>query len=109
MSENGLKTFAMHSKDLQQSPMLDAVTTEIEDADNAHLLAFEPQALDPETVARRYLDQMIASPAVPALAAADPGEQEAEYRTIGTETVPLTGTKVVKFAQYYYRIPVYGS
>src|SRR6476659_4667176 len=73
MSENGLKTFAMHSKDVQQSVMLDAVNNEIESADSAHLLSFEPQSLAPETVARRYLNQMIASPAVPTLTAAAPG------------------------------------
>src|SRR5258708_37501896 len=32
-----------------------------------------------------------------------------EYQVLGTETAPLTDTKVVKFAEYYRRIPVYGS
>jgi len=32
-----------------------------------------------------------------------------EYRTASTETVPLTGSRIVKFTQYRHRIPVYGS
>lgn len=52
---------------------------------------------------------MIDSPSVPALPAPAPDQVGPEYRTIGTETVPLTGTTVVKFAQYLGRIPVYGS
>lgn len=109
MQENGLKSFAIHSSDEEQGSTIAAISSELESADSARLLSFEPERLDPETVARRYLSQMIASPTVPILTAAPPGEESAEYRTIGTETVPLTGTKVVKFAQYYYKIPVYGS
>jgi bacillolysin/neutral peptidase B len=109
MPENGLKTFAMHSGDDEQGPTVTAITEELESAASARSLAFEPENLDPETVARRYLDQMIASPTVPGLTAATPDENEEEYRTIGVETVPLTGTTVVKFAQYLHKIPVYGS
>jgi Zn-dependent metalloprotease len=109
MPENGLKTFAMHSGDEEQGPTVATITEELESAASARSLAFEPENLDPETVARRYLDQMIASPTVPGLAAATPEENEEEYRTIGVETVPLTGATVVKFAQYIHKIPIYGS
>jgi Zn-dependent metalloprotease len=109
MPENGLKTFAMHRGDQEQGPTVTTISEELESAASARELAFEPEGLDPETVARRYLDQMIASPAVPGLTATTPDEGGEEYRTIGVETVPLTGTKVVKFAQYIHKIPVYGS
>jgi Zn-dependent metalloprotease len=109
MPENGLRTFAMHSGDEGQGPTVSTLNEELESAASARSLPFEPENLDPETVARRYLDQMIASPAVPDLTAATPDENSEEYQTIGVETVPLTGTTVVKFAQYIHKIPVYGS
>ena len=67
------------------------------------------RALDPETAARRFLDQALASPAVPSLAAPVANGATSEFKTIGTETVPLTGTKTVKFRQTLHGIPVYGS
>ena len=66
-------------------------------------------AIDPETAARRFLDQALASPAVPSLAAPVANGTTSEFKTIGTETVPLTGTKTVKFRQTLHGIPVYGS
>lgn len=107
MGENGLTSFAMHSNDADQG--VAAISDELASAGHARSLDFEPSKQDPNTMARRYLNQMIASPSVPTLTAAEPGEGGPEYRTVGTETVPLTGTTVVKFAQYYYKIPVHGS
>ena len=66
-------------------------------------------AIDPETAARRFLNQALASPAVPSLAAPVANGATSEFKTIGTETVPLTGTKTVKFRQTLHGIPVYGS
>jgi hypothetical protein len=68
--------------------------------------------LDPETAARRILAKALADDSTKALAAiaAPPiAGKEAEFRPISTETIALTGTKVVKFRQYYDRIPVYSS
>lgn len=109
MSQNGLQTFSIHSGDGPAEQTLADVNRELAAADRAHELTFEPGRNDPETVARRYLTQLAASPAVPTITATGPGAEQVEYRTIGTETVPLTGTTVVKFAQCYHRIPVYGS
>ncbi len=69
----------------------------------------DASAIDPETAARRFLDQALASPAVPSLAAPVANGATSEFKTIGTETVPLTGTKIVKFRQTLHGIPVYGS
>ena len=37
------------------------------------------------------------------------GETESSFKSLGVETVPLTGTKFVKFRQHVNGIPVYGS
>jgi bacillolysin/neutral peptidase B len=107
MARNGLETFRMHSNDARFEQTLETINAEIEAADTERAVTFDAGKLDPETVARRYLDQMVASPAVPALGAdTDAG---LEFRSLGTETVGLTGATVVRFAQYFHRIPVYGS
>ncbi|GAA4491614.1 M4 family metallopeptidase [Rhodococcus olei] len=107
MQGNGLDNFTMHSDDEVQGPTIAALNAE--SADTARSLDTETRTLDPETAARRYLNQMIASPQVPSLTAPESGDVGAEYRTIGAETVPLTGARIVKFAQCHHRIPVYGS
>ncbi|MFG3602506.1 M4 family metallopeptidase [Micromonospora chersina] len=107
MAQNGLRNFALHSNDEQDLQALETIEDELNAGDAGRSLTFEPDTADPETVARRYLNQMIASPAVPTLGADDAGGME--FRTLGTETVRLTGAKIVKFAQDYHRIPVYGS
>lgn len=107
MARNGLETFTMHSNDARFEQTLETINAEIEAADTDRAVTFDAEKLDPETVARRYLDQMVASPAVPALDADT--EEGLEFRSLGTETVGLTGATVVRFAQYFHRIPVYGS
>lgn len=109
MADNGLTSFAMHADDTEQGPTIAGLGEDIAEADRDRRIDVELAGLDPETAARRYLAQMIADPAVPTLTAGGPPEAAPEYRTIGTETQPLTGTTVVKFAQYLHRIPVYGS
>jgi Zn-dependent metalloprotease len=69
----------------------------------------EVTQLDPETVATRYLRQALQSDTVKAFTAPKSGGVESQFKTIGTETVPLTGTKTVKFRQTLNSIPVYGS
>lgn len=107
MARNGLETFTMHSNDARFEQTLETINAEIEAADTDRAVTFDAEKLDPETVARRYLDQMVASPAVPALDADT--DEGLEFRSLGTETVGLTGATVVRFAQYFHRIPVYGS
>ena len=66
-------------------------------------------SLDPEVVARNYLDQAFASDAVKKFARPMIESAPSDFRIIGTEAVPLTGTKVVRFCQTFNKIPVYGS
>jgi bacillolysin/neutral peptidase B len=103
MTENGLTTFAMHADDADVAPTITGIGEDITRADRDRSIDVDLGTLDAESAARRYLAQMLASPGVPGLTA------EPEYRPVGTETQPLTGTTVVRFAQYLHRIPVYGS
>ncbi|AEI68713.1 hypothetical protein LILAB_34160 [Corallococcus macrosporus] len=66
-------------------------------------------SLDAETAARRYLDKAFASPQLPGFNPIVVQRHENEYRTLGAEAIPLTGTTMVKFRQLFGNIPVYGS
>jgi Zn-dependent metalloprotease len=66
-------------------------------------------SVDPETVARRYLDLALGSPAVRNFTAPVADEVPSEFKSLYTQTIPLTSTTVVKFRQYFSKIPVYGS
>ena len=46
---------------------------------------------------------------MPSLTAPEAVGTTSKFKTISTETVPLTGTKTVKFRQTLHEIPVYGS
>jgi len=104
MSANGLDSYTMHVVDAESAPTLESIDQELGAGPPVEL-----RDLDPETAARRYLNAMIASPAVPSISTADAETPATEYRTVRTETVPLTGSRIVKFTQYRHRIPVYGS
>jgi Zn-dependent metalloprotease len=107
MADNGLSNFALHSKEELDEWALESINGELGTADAERGVTFDPQTADPETVARRHLDRMINSPAVPMF---DAGDVEGmTLRTLGTETVRLTGATVVRFAQDFHGIPVYGS
>lgn len=109
MGASGLATFSLHSVDTSLPSVVTALREELETVDARQSFTFEPEKIDPETVARRYLVQAIASPVLPEFEPSAPGDAGTEYRTIDTETSPLTNTTVVKFAQYRKMIPVYGS
>ena len=65
--------------------------------------------VDPETVARNYLETALASATVPSFSAPTAATVPSEFRSLGTETIPLTGTRTVKFRQNFNNIPVFGS
>jgi len=109
-SANGMKTFSIHAFDKAAEPMLQSLQQE-----RATHPAFAiggaagVTQLDPETVAKRYLTQALQSKAVPALTAPKAGDLTSDFKSLGSETVPLTGTVVVKFRQSFANVPVYGS
>src|SRR5438552_1707769 len=106
---NGLEAFAMHSSDSTAAPAMAALRRE-----RAHTLSFSAAptplpAVDPETAATRYLHQALDSAAVPSFTAPKAKGTASDFKSLGTVTVPLTGTKVVKYRQSIAGIPVYGS
>jgi bacillolysin/neutral peptidase B len=104
MKTNGLDSHTMHVADAASEPAVASIDDQLGAGPPVDL-----SHLDPETAARRYLNAMIASPEVPSLSSTETEMPATEYRTARTETVPLTGSRVVKFTQYRDRIPVYGS
>lgn len=106
----GFRTFAMHANDPSDAHTFNALR-----AERTSLTAFALAEstgisnLDPETVARRYLQQSLASDAVPAFTSPQADDAGSDFKSLGTETLPLTDTKTVKFRQFYKQIPVYSS
>lgn len=105
---NGLASAAIHAADPNQAGPVGAFAEEmgsipfgIDDASAA--------AADPETCARIYLGQAMASEAMPDMVVPDTGSLRGEFKLLGTETIELTGTKTVKFRQTLNKVPVHGS
>lgn len=110
LSGNGMETFSMHAFDKAAAPMIDTLMQERNTNTSFALTKADdlPQ-LDPETVAARYLDQALQSKSVPSFTAPKTDDVQSEFKSLGSESIPLTGTKVVKFRQTLNKIPVYGS
>ena len=87
---DGLSTFSMHAFDSRSSTMFDDLRDERGgDADLGAPAGGEDLSdLDPETAARRHLDQVLASVAVPALTATVAGSAT-RFSSLGATTVPL--------------------
>jgi Zn-dependent metalloprotease len=106
--ENGLKAFSIHSNNEASKPAMAALSAE-EATHPSFSAAAGVASVDPETVARRYLDQALGSAAVRNFTAPVADEVPSEFKSLGTESIPLTGTTIVKFRQNFSKIPVYGS
>ena len=109
-ADNGLSNFSLHTFDESSSRTVAQLQEE-----QAERPGIRPEGLvserdlDPEMAARRYLDQALASATVPSFNAPVANGVTSRFRTIGTETLPLTDTRTVKFRQTLNGIPVYGS
>jgi bacillolysin/neutral peptidase B len=103
---NGLSTFSLHAFDQSSSGAIEQLQEE-----RAASPGLRPEGavserdLDPETAARRFLGQALASAAVPSFTAPVANGVTSQFKTIDTETVPLTGTRTVKFRQTVNDIP----
>jgi len=104
------KTFSMHATEREGRTALTALRTERDEHPSfAGPGPSQPQ-LDPETAARRFVEQALDSNSVPAFTVSEAKKGEkAEFKSLGTETQPLTGTRIVKFRQFYNKVPVYSS
>lgn len=106
---NGLKSFSMHSSDEDSQPAFTALAEERAAHPAFGFGAASTESVDPETAARRYLDQALESKQTPGFVAPETKTAPSQFKIVGTETVPLTGTRTVKFRQAFHDIPVYGS
>jgi Zn-dependent metalloprotease len=106
---NGLTSFSLHATE-DASGTIDQLREE--SAASIGLAAEDAggsSAVNPETAARRFLSQALESASVPSLAAPEAAGATSRFKAISTETIPLTGTNIVKFRQTLHDIPVYGS
>src|SRR4051794_466158 len=103
---NAFKGFAMHVTEPTGKKMFETLRGE-----RSGLASFSlapPEKLDPETAAKRVLEHALASKSVPSFVPPKVDDAVSEFKSLGVNTVPLTGTKVVKFRQTVRGIPVYG-
>ena len=100
VGRNGLRSFAFHSQDKGAAAVLGAIRPKARAT---------VTGMDAETAARQYLTNALASDELPTFTAGDANAEKSDFKLIAVEAVPLTGSQMVKFCQYYRRIPVYGS
>ena len=107
--ENAFKAFSMHITEEAGRRTFAELKAERPTTSAFSLTEAQPQNLDPESAAKRILEHALASDTMPSLTAPKVDGDESTFKSLGVETVPLTGTKVVKFRQQVKGIPVYGS
>src|SRR6185503_13932853 len=105
----GFKALALHVTEAKGRETFEALRAERPATAAFGLAASRPGNLDPESAAKRILEHALASDAAPALTAPKVSGAESDFRSLGVETVPLTGTSIVKFRQQLRGIPIYGS
>jgi len=105
----GFKAFAMHITEDNGRRTFAELKAERPTSSAFSLTATQPENLDPESAAKRILEHALASETMPSFTAPKVAGDESTFKSLGVETIPLTGTKVVKFRQQVKGIPVYGS
>jgi len=108
--DNGLRSFAIHISDSQGAAKIKALNvSRPQFAGFSEISTSRLTKLDPESAAQLYLNQALDSNDVPQFTAPELDGAASEFKSLGTESIPLTGTRIVKFRQYFHKIPVYGS
>jgi Zn-dependent metalloprotease len=108
-AKRGFQAIAMHVTEENGRRAFEALKAERPVASAFGLTECLPENLDPESAAKRILAHALASKAMPSLTAPKVDDEESDFRSLGVETVPLTGTVIVKFRQQIKGIPVFGS
>jgi Zn-dependent metalloprotease len=108
-AKSGFKTFALHVTEQAGRDTFAKLRAERPTFAAFALDSGQPSKLDPESAAKRILQHTLASDAVPSLTAPKVDGTDSDFKSLGVETVPLTGTSIVKFRQYIKGVPVYGS
>jgi Zn-dependent metalloprotease len=108
-SSSGLTHFTLHTAGQQGTKLLQNLRNSfarmVPTAGSRNPLA----TLDAESAARIHLDRLLASDQVKGLSVADVKGRTVEFRPIGTQAIPFTGTTIVKFRQYVDTVPLFGS
>jgi len=107
--KNGFTIVAMHITEENGRRIFAALKADRRAASVFSHPACQPDNLDSESAAKRILEHAFASKAMPSLNAPRIDGTESDFKSLGVETVPLTGTTVVKFRQTVKGIPVFGS
>ena len=101
----GFQVMAMHVTEKRGRRAFDALRADRPTSNTFALAESLPKNLDPESAAKRILAHAFASDAMPSLV----DDEKSTFRSLGVETVPLTGTTIVKFRQQIEGIPVFAS
>ncbi len=109
IAARGFQVLAMHVTEKRDRRAFEALRADRPASNTFALAESLPKNLDPESAAKRILAHAFASRAMPSLTAPKVNDEESDFRSLGVETVPLTGTRVVKFRQQIKGIPVFGS
>lgn len=116
IARNGMTNFVMHVNEKRHRGVFDELASASKPSAKPRAAALmAASALDPETAALQYLEGALESDKAkkfvrPKLSGKVKGRTEpSEFKSLGAEAVPLTGTTVVKFRQMFHQIPVYGS
>jgi Zn-dependent metalloprotease len=110
LHDNGLEVFCVHSNDASAKSTFSALKKERGSSPRfAYAAGVTAESLDPETVARAYLQQTIESDSVPSFTAPVVNKVASEFKSLGAEAIPLTDTTTVKFRQILNKVPIYGS
>ena len=105
----GFKPFHLHVTEPEGGKALRILRRERRRLPAFALHSTEAAVLNSETAAIEILQQALDSATLPDFTPPKIGETESSFKSLGVETVPLTGTKFVKFRQHVKGIPVYGS
>lgn len=108
MNANGLQSFALHREktpQLAESIRPPIGVNGLPTPEGAPAMS----GLDPESAARRYLDEALARENVPDFTRPEANRRLCDFQTLGADTIPLTETRTVKFRQVFQHVPVYGS
>ena len=107
--KNGFNVLAMHITEASGRRIFAALRADRPAHSVFSNPARQPGNLDPEGAAKRILEHAFASKKMPSLNAPKIHGTKSDFKSLGIETVSLTGTKVVKFRQQVNGIPVFGS
>lgn len=110
---NGMHRFAVHTG-LPEAKAANRVlaarpAARSSRAADAAVAAPAASAMDPESAAAAYLERALKSERMPEFTDPQGAASGSEFLRLGTESVPLTGSRVVKYRQTVHKIPIYGS